>query len=242
MLTFTLTPISENALLVAFLDDGQAQPSAALAHTIARCSERLLSEHPNAVTDCVGAFLTLVVHYNILAITPTALRCIVQHTLKQILAEPDRDSSSRPVVEIPVYYSCDTGPDLSRLAAAAALTIDEVAARHCQASYTAYAVGFAPGFAYLGFVDPQLCCSRLATPRAVVPAGSVGIADRQTGVYPTASPGGWNIIGRTPLAMLIPPPNEHPRQLPSSRITSGDSVRFRAIGRDEFIALGGTIN
>lgn len=242
MLTFTLTPISENALQVAFLDNGQPQPSAALARIIARGGERLLSQHPHAVIDCVGAYLTLVVHYNILAISPTALTLIVQQTLTQLLAEPNRDSSSRPVVEIPVYYSRDTGPDLARLAAAASLTIEEVAARHCQVSYTAYAVGFAPGFAYLGFVDPQLCCARLATPRVEVPAGSVGIADRQTGVYPTASPGGWNIIGKTPLPMLIPPAGDHPQHMPSSRISSGDSVRFRAIDRDEFIALGGSLS
>jgi inhibitor of KinA len=132
------------------------------------------------------------------------------------------------LVEVPVCYDPELGPDLDDVAAFAACSIDEVIELHTSGAYRVYMVGFIPGFAYLAEVDPRIARPRRATPRTSVPPGSVAIAGGQTGVYPKATPGGWNIIGRTPL-MPYDPRREDPFLF---RI--GDDVRFRRISRDEF--------
>ena len=132
---------------------------------------------------------------------------------------------------LPVCYDADFGPDLDRVAREAGLTLDDVIELHAGATYTVRAVGFAPGFAYLGEVDARIATPRHATPRQQVPAGAVGIADARTAVYPAASPGGWNLIGRCPAALFDPR-----RSLPSL-LRVGDTVRLQRIDRDEFQAL-----
>ncbi|MDX1733979.1 MAG: carboxyltransferase domain-containing protein, partial [Halioglobus sp.] len=102
-------------------------------------------------------------------------------------------------------------------------------------SYRVYAIGFAPGFAYMGEVDERIARPRLATPRSAVPAGAVAIADRQTAVYPAVSPGGWNLIG------LCPTPMFDPAAEPPMPVAVGDSVRFRPIDRQEYLSLGGAL-
>lgn len=137
------------------------------------------------------------------------------------------------LVELPAWYAPESGADLESLAAARGLAIDEVIALHCGAEYRVYAIGFAPGFAYLGEVDARIAAPRLATPRQRVPRGAVAIADRQTAVYPAPSPGGWNLIGRCPLPLFDPAGET------TMPVAVGDRIRFRAIERDEFLALGG---
>jgi KipI family sensor histidine kinase inhibitor len=126
-------------------------------------------------------------------------------------------------IEVPVAYGGDNGPDLEEVARGRGLDAAEVVARHSATEYTALMLGFTPGFAYLGLLPESLDTPRLATPRVSVPAGSVAIAGRQTGVYPAASPGGWNLIGRTALR-LFDPEAERP-----CLITAGDRVRFRPV-------------
>jgi KipI family sensor histidine kinase inhibitor len=123
-------------------------------------------------------------------------------------------------IEIPVSYGGDDGPDLESVAARAGVSKQEVIDRHAAVTYRVFMLGFLPGFAYLGGVDPSIAAPRHATPRPRVPAGSVGIAGRQTGVYPRESPGGWQLIGRTPLAMF------DPLRSPASLVSPGDQVRF----------------
>ena len=106
---------------------------------------------------------------------------------------------------------------------------------HAGVEYRVYAIGFAPGFAYLGQVDERIAAPRLATPRPRVPRGSVAIADRQTAVYPSESPGGWNLIGRCPVAMFDPAAE------PAMPVTVGDRVRFEPVDRERFLALGGEL-
>ena len=139
------------------------------------------------------------------------------------------------LVILPVYYSAESGPDLQGLADGAGLSVDEVIAIHQQTEYRVYAIGFAPGFAYLGEVDERIAASRLATPRQKVPRGSVAIADRQTAVYPAQSPGGWNLIGLCPQRMF------DPNLTPSMPVQVGDRVRFDAIDKQTFLALGGEL-
>jgi KipI family sensor histidine kinase inhibitor len=123
-------------------------------------------------------------------------------------------------VEIPVYYGGEDGPDLQAVAAHTGLSVDEVVRRHASAEYIVFFLGFQPGFAYLGGLDPALETPRRAAPRLEVPAGSVGIGGAQTGIYPAASPGGWQLIGRTRLALF------DPARDPPTLLQSGDRVRF----------------
>ena len=138
-------------------------------------------------------------------------------------AGTDRRAPSR-CVQIPVRYGGEDGPDLARVAEHAGLTIDEVIRRHAAGGYTVATLGFAPGFPYLLGLDPQLATPRLATPRTRVPAGSVAIGGAQTGLYPHASPGGWNLIGRTDLVPF------DPHRDPPALLAPGDRVRFVAVG------------
>jgi KipI family sensor histidine kinase inhibitor len=177
------------------------------------------------VRDVVPAFHTVTVHFD-------PMRTSIQDLVDRLIAEcrtPVHDGiqPARPV-EIPVCYGGDLGPDLAAVAAWASLDEAAVIATHWRATYRVYMLGFLPGFAYLGAVDEQIAIPRLSRPRLHVPAGSVGIAGRQTGVYPFESPGGWHLIGRTPLVMF-----EAGRPHPSL-LTPGDQVIFHPIGRMEY--------
>ena len=132
---------------------------------------------------------------------------------------------------IPICYGAEYGPDLHDVAAFAKVTVAEAIRLHASVLYRVYMLGFSPGFPYLGMVPPPLAMMRLATPRTIVPAGSVGIAGSQTGIYPTATPGGWRLIGRTPLA-LYRPHSDAPFLL-----SPGDLVRFEPIGPQEYDRL-----
>ena len=126
-------------------------------------------------------------------------------------------------IEIPVRYGGADGPDLAALAKHAGLSVDDVVKRHTQAEYIVFFLGFQPGFAYLGGLDPALAMPRRPEPRLEVPAGSVGIGGAQTGIYPAASPGGWQLLGRTELKLFDPARN------PPTLMQPGDRVRFKAL-------------
>jgi inhibitor of KinA len=134
-------------------------------------------------------------------------------------------------VEIPVCYGGEFGPDLDEVAKVHGLKPQEVITLHTSRSYHAYFLGFAPGFAYLGDLPEEIATPRLDTPRKKVPAGSVGIAGRQTAVYPFATPGGWRLIGRTPIQVF------QGDRKPMALISIGDQVKFRAISREEFLKM-----
>jgi len=139
-------------------------------------------------------------------------------------------------IELPVLYSPEAGADLAWLAERAGLSVEAVIALHSAVEYRVYAIGFAPGFAYLGQVDERIAAPRKATPRARVPWGSVAIADRQTAVYPAESPGGWNLIGRCPVPLF------DPAAQPATPIAVGDRVRFQPVDRARFLELGGELS
>ncbi len=141
-----------------------------------------------------------------------------------ILAEPR-------LVEIPVCYGGEFGPDLQDVATTRGLPVEKVIELHAAPSYHSYFLGFAPGFAYLGDLPLELTMPRLDTPRKAVAAGSVAIAGRQTAVYPFATPGGWRLIGRTPLEIF-----RNDRE-PMGLIAIGDRVKFKPITREEFAAM-----
>jgi len=131
-------------------------------------------------------------------------------------------------VDIPVCYEKPFAPDLEQLAVSSSMTVSEIIACHTAPVYRVYMIGFLPGFAYMGVVDKRIAAPRLARPRERISAGSVGIAGRQTGIYPLESPGGWNLIGRTPLRLFDP---QRPEPV---LLRPGDQIRFRAISTAEF--------
>jgi inhibitor of KinA len=149
--------------------------------------------------------------------------------LVQVL--PPSSTHSPRLVEIPVLYGGACGPDLPDVADFARLTAEEAAALHASVEYRVYMLGFSPGFPYMGRVPDPLAMPRLATPRAKVPAGSVGIAGSQTGIYPLETPGGWRVVGRTPLRLY------DLGRTPPFLLEPGDCVRFVAIDRQEFDRL-----
>lgn len=135
------------------------------------------------------------------------------------------------LVEIPVCYGGEFGPDLHEVAALHGMTPEQVVELHVSTIYLVYFLGFVPGFAYLGELPEELVTPRLATPRRKVPAGSVGIAGSQTGVYPFATPGGWRLLGRTPVTMF------RPERKGLNVVAIGDRVRFAPISQERFAAL-----
>jgi KipI family sensor histidine kinase inhibitor len=146
----------------------------------------------------------------------------LERAVRTLWARPPRRRALGRLVEIPVRYGGEDGPDLADVAAHCGLAIDEVVRRHGAAEYCVYFIGFQPGFAYLGGLDAALHTPRRAEPRVAVPAGSVGIGGAQTGIYPLATPGGWQLIGRTSLALF------DPRAEPPTLLAPGDRVRFVA--------------
>jgi inhibitor of KinA len=142
-------------------------------------------------------------------------------------------TSKRKTLEIPVCYGDEFGPDLEEVAKIHRLTTHRVIELHCSRTYHAYFLGFAPGFAYLGDLPEGIGTPRLETPRRKVPAGSVAIAGTQTGIYPFSTPGGWRLLGRTPLPIF------RANRKPMQRISIGDQVRFRPISRKQYVTWSG---
>lgn len=153
---------------------------------------------------------------------------IIHHAEEIAMSEPK-------IITIPTYYGPEVGLDLELLAHEKNMSIEEIIALHSGKVYSVYAIGFAPGFAYLGEIDERLATSRLASPRKAVPKGSVSIADRQTAVYPAQSPGGWKILGRTPMAMF------DASYEGLSLFHVGDHVRYESISKEDFLKLGGAL-
>jgi KipI family sensor histidine kinase inhibitor len=185
-----------------------------------------------ALVDLVPSYASLLIVYDPLQTGHIDIMRSVRVALRDLstpAAAQDR------LVTLPVYYAPEAGPDLEALARDTGLGIDQVVALHSGAEYRVYAIGFAPGFAYLGEVDERIAAPRRATPRARVPAGSVAIADRQTAVYPADSPGGWNLIGLCPIPLFTP------ESEPPMPVRVGDRVRFEPIDRADFLALEGQI-
>lgn len=187
---------------------------------------RLRRRPPAGVEDALPSYCSVAVIYNPLLTTLSELESAILR-LEEISSAPGWTPSPR-TVEVPVCYSGRYGPDIGFVAETSGLTIQEIIALHATPSYHIYAIGFAPGFCYLGGLDPRLFAPRLESPRAMVPAGSVGIAESQTGVYPLNSPGGWRIIGRTPLRLFAP---ERPEPF---LYDAGDSIRFTSISAEDF--------
>ena len=192
-----------------------------------------------SVVELVPAYTTVTLFYDpyqaVRAGAPEAgivewLSAQVHERLKN---PPKLEKSKGREVEIPVCYGGEFGPDLGLVAKHTKLSPEEVIRRHSKADYLVYLIGFAPGFPYLGGLPKELNTPRHAKPRMIVAPGSVGIAGNQSGIYPLGTPGGWNLIGRTPLKLFLPEKN------PPVLLCAGDRVKFRAITAENFFQMEG---
>lgn len=190
-------------------------------------SHRLSAAFGEHLVDLVPSYTTLMVQFDM---PPRQARALIGKALEGL--QPDAGTSGRRH-EIAVWYDASVGPELPLLAARSGLSEQEVIRLHSEREYPVFALGFAPGFGFMGLVDERLASPRLSTPRKRVAAGSVGIAERQTAAYPAVSPGGWNLIGRTPVRLF-----DRDRE-GCSLLQPGDRVRFVAVSHAEFLALGG---
>lgn len=217
---WSIETLGERALLVRWCDDDATRANGAV-HTLARA---VAAHRPAWLEDLVPAYASLA-----LIVRADADRVAVLTAACQWIAtlmRPDALATAVPSareVQVPVRYGGRDGPDLEATAAACGLDPTTYVQRHCAGHYRVAMLGFAPGFAYLLGLDPALAAPRLATPRRQVPAGSIGIAGAQTGIYPYASPGGWRLIGRTALTLF------DPARDPPSALQPGDRVRFVAL-------------
>ena len=225
----------ENALILYF--SGNEQPTAVITPEISskvEQAEQLIRQNLSAeIVDLIPSYASILVVFNLLEIDHHHLR----NKLKKLLKSYDHSNSrAGKLIELPAYYSLESGVDLARIAKQAKLSVEQVIDLHQGQEYRVYAIGFAPGFAYLGEVDIRIAMPRLATPRLKVPKGAVAIADRQTAVYPAESPGGWNIIALCPLDMF------NAQAEPIMPIAVGDRVKFVAIDKRQYLELGGKLS
>lgn len=177
----------------------------------------------DGVIELVPTYRSLMVHYDPSLTRPDTL----QQAILSLDVDDRSEATDQRVVEIPTLYGGEYGPDIGFVAENAGMSESEVVEIHSGTDYLVYAMGFSPGFPYLGGLDPRLNTPRLTTPRTLIPGGSVGIAETQTGAYPVASPGGWQLIGRTPLKLFDPESD------PPAVINSGDRVRFVPLSDEE---------
>ena len=214
-------PAGDTGLIVEFGEGIDPRVNAKVRAVAAAVRNRM----PAGVLELIPTYRSLLFIYDPGRIQPAALTDLIE-TLESGI-DPDDAAGSR-LVEIPVCYAGELGPDIENVCQAAGLDPERVIALHTAPEYLIYMVGFTPGFAFLGGLNEKLETPRLETPRMAVPGGSVGIANNQTGIYPITSPGGWQIIGRTPLK-LFAPEREDP-----FLYKAGDIIKFIPISESEF--------
>jgi inhibitor of KinA len=193
-----------------------------------------LLHHPfTGLMDTVAAYSSLTIYYDAWLIYNTyppvsSVFDMVKARLEEACTMATELEVSSKAVSIPVCYDPMFGHDLALVAEEKNISVEELVHLHCSTSYRVYMLGFLPGFAYMGKIDERLVIPRKSLPREQVEAGSVGIAGWQTGVYPVSSPGGWQIIGRTPMPLF------NPAQEPPVPLSAGDTVTFYPISVEEF--------
>jgi len=229
----TIEPLGDSALVVRVASELDADPLATINAVLA-AAEIIRNAGIDAVHDVAPAYTTIGVFYDASRTDdPARAFEILKAHLTSLVASAGTPPTlcASKIVEIPVCYDESFALDLERVAEHTHLSNDEVISRHSGGEYFVHCIGFMPGFPYLGGLPSTLATPRLSTPRTVVPAGSVAIGGNQTGVYPEQAPGGWNIIGRTPIGLFDVTAE------PPALLSPGDRVRFRRIQRNEFAGL-----
>jgi len=237
-----IIPLGDSALIVRVREEFEHAPEETLEEVL-RTFHRLRSAAIPGVIELAPAYTSVALFFDPIALakasgTPDALFDWLAQRVREVVAagagRGRRLRSTRRevrVVEIPACYDSEFALDIERVAERAQISTSDVVDRHSAAEYRVSCIGFTPGFPFLSGMPKKLATPRRETPRKEIPAGSVGIGGAQTGIYPLRSPGGWNLIGRTPLKLFDPTKN------PPALLHAGDRVRFRAITREEFDSL-----
>ena len=225
MKALDIEALADDAWLLR-LDDRLGEGLNARVHALAA---RIAANAPDWLRDVVPAYASLAVFFEPRLVPASQVHAWLRRLVAVAGDDPPATAGRR--VEIPMVYGGEYGPDLAAAADDLGIEPEQLASRHASGDYTVAMIGFAPGFPYLFGLDPALALPRLATPRVRVPAGSVGVAGGQTGIYPRDSPGGWRLLGRTPLRLF------DPGSTPPSALQPGDRVRFVAIDAAAYAAL-----
>ena len=218
----TISPVGDRAISIDF---GQVIDPTINRH-IRQTIERIKELQLEGIIELVPTYCALLVEYDAMLYSYSEICNIIEPTLEEGMTNTTNELVT--VVEVPTVYGGEFGPDLSFVASHNHLSEDEVISIHSGTDYLVYMLGFIPGFTYLGGMDPRIATPRLSSPRTLIPAGSVGIAGEQTGTYPSDSPGGWQIIGRTPVTMY------DMSKAQAALLNAGDYVRYVPIGESEF--------
>lgn len=227
---FKVKMMGERAVLIEVADEISRE-----ANTYVLALKRKLEEKAKVlrgILELVPAYTTLLIYYDPTHVSIDNLLQTIRKVEGEIKSEAiEKIVGRRRIIEIPVIYGGEFGPDLQFIAEYSGLSIEEIIKIHSSQIYLVYMIGFTPGFAYMGEVPDVIAVPRLEKPRLKVPAGSVGIAGKQTGIYPIESPGGWRIIGRTPLKLF------NPKSSKPTLLNAGDLVKFKPISRREYEKL-----
>ena len=218
----TISPVGDRAISIDF---GQVIDPTINRH-IRQTIERIKELQLDGIIELVPTYCALLVEYDAMLYSYSEICNIIEPTLEEGMTNTTNELVT--VVEVPTVYGGEFGPDLSFVASHNHLSEDEVVSIHSGTDYLVYMLGFIPGFTYLGGMDPRIATPRLSSPRTLIPAGSVGIAGEQTGTYPSDSPGGWQIIGRTPVTMY------DMSKAQAALLNAGDYVRYVPIDKSEF--------
>ncbi|UQS86589.1 5-oxoprolinase subunit PxpB [Nicoliella spurrieriana] len=220
MHSFKIIPVGDQALSIVFPD--------VIDITVNRQIQALVKQINQlnivGIQSLIPAYHTLMISFDALKVTYLQLRSKLNGLLS---TDESLQNAEKRILKIPVCYENPYNPDLQSVAEFAGISPEEVIRMHTQGTYLIYFLGFLPGFAYMASVDKQIAMPRLETPRVKIPAGSVGIAGIQTGFYPVDAPGGWRLIGRTPLKL-------YNQRKPELFFHSGDFVKFFSISLDEY--------
>ena len=218
----TISPVGDRAISIDF---GQVIDPTINRH-IRQTIERIKAFQLEGIIELVPTYCALLVEYDAMLYSYSEICNIIEPTLEEGMTDTTNELVT--VVEVPTVYGGEFGPDLSFVASHNHLSEDEVISIHSGTDYLVYMLGFIPGFTYLGGMDLRIATPRLSSPRTLIPAGSVGIAGEQTGTYPSDSPGGWQIIGRTPVTMY------DISKAQAALLKAGDYVRYVPIDESEF--------
>jgi KipI family sensor histidine kinase inhibitor len=224
--SLTVTPLAESALLVR-LDEGE-EIDPIVVDTVTALTHAIEQAEVAGIVDLVPAYCTILIEFDPAETDGETIEAAVRRIASEGVSGPEKDVR---VVIIPVAYGGEHGPDLQEMAGEIGLPPDELVRLHAGADYRVACMGFSPGWAYLMGLPPELTIPRRKVPRTRIPAGSVAVGGAQTGVYPLETPGGWHLIGRTPLSMFDPDRAE------PFLLRPGDHVRFVPIDDDRFVIM-----
>jgi inhibitor of KinA len=226
---FQYIPSGDSAIIIK----AGTEISEEINSTIRKLLAGIEQKKIEGITDFIPSYNELMICYDPLLINFKEL-LIFLRSLEQGIENIELPHSS--VIHVPVFYGGESGPDLGEVADYSGLSQEDVVKIHSSDSYLVYMLGFTPGFCYLGGMDERIATPRKQSPRLRIPAGSVGIADKQTGIYPMESPGGWQLIGKTPLRLF------DPCKKPEFLIGAGDLIKFYPVTENDFKSIINEIN